>query len=290
LALRTSEEAERGLTGVYTAVGGYNQLYIVHVSLSIFVKEVSEKIDEIPALEYAALRDELATNKQYIFERPLLIVASIGIAFIQIKDVTHLALLPFLLVVTLWTNLALTTNRMWSSSRIAAYIGIVLENLDKGKWKGWENSLREYRIVINNPSDFQKEEIRQNHDSFAIPESMVFYRPILRFHIIFIVIAVLLSFVYFFQNFNLSKYPTGLNLVSLLNFLEIQSLESKWILLCSISTIVAALGFARSCITNYSISKMNNHIEEQRAIWSSIFQQNLGNKNDSPHSMDSKDT
>jgi len=59
--------------------------------------------DEIIKLEYASLRDELSSNKKYIFERPLLIIGAIGIALVQSKDTFYIAILPFLLVVAVFS-------------------------------------------------------------------------------------------------------------------------------------------------------------------------------------------
>ena len=53
---------------------------------------------ELCSLEYTSLREELAQNEQYIFERPLLIITAIGIAATQIEDSTLLAILSFVFI------------------------------------------------------------------------------------------------------------------------------------------------------------------------------------------------
>jgi hypothetical protein len=94
--------------------------------------------------EYGILRNELLQNKQYVFERPLLIITAAGVAAVQLSDAPSVLLLPVLLIVLLLINLWFTVNRLKSIARIAAYIAVVLESAPKA-WIGWEGALRKHR-------------------------------------------------------------------------------------------------------------------------------------------------
>jgi hypothetical protein len=206
-------------------------------------------MSELYSLEYISLREELAQNKQYIFERPLLIITAIGIAATQIKDSTFLAILPFVLIITLWTNLVLTVNRLWSSSRIAAYIGVVFEHADYAvDWIGWENSLRKHRIWMKEIGEDKLDILLKNYLNLsAIPDSMMFYTPLLKFHVIIISVAIILSGWVFLES------------------------PDKWNLLWFMLSFSATICFAYFCIRKYNIPRINSNIEEQRIIWLAVF-------------------
>ena len=48
--------------------------------------------------EYGTLRNELLQNKQYVFERPLLIITAAGVAAVQLSNEPSVLLLPVLLI------------------------------------------------------------------------------------------------------------------------------------------------------------------------------------------------
>ena len=121
--------------------------------------------EKLMAQEHQALRLEMAANRRFIFERPVLIITA-GIAgllgFSRIG-----ALTPSILVFTtalaipclavLWFNLWFTANRLRSNARIVAYIQLVHEPsfpLQSGTlrlptprhpWIGWETALHKWR-------------------------------------------------------------------------------------------------------------------------------------------------
>jgi hypothetical protein len=57
------------------------------------------------SLEYSTLRTEMLQSKQYVFERPLLIITAAGVASMQLSQQPSIALLPILLVLILLINL-----------------------------------------------------------------------------------------------------------------------------------------------------------------------------------------
>jgi hypothetical protein len=194
--------------------------------------------------EYVALRDELQQNKQYVFERPLIIITAAGVASVQLSGEPSVVLLPLLLVVLLLVNLWFTVNRLRSLARIAAYIAVVLEPLTDDKWIGWERSLRIYRKWMKTHSLEERTKILESHiESSAIPDAMMFYPAIYWLHIATVVIALAVS---------------GLLVVQSPGILEIVSLSI---------TLLAGLVFAGYCIGPHHPSKMRDLIEVQRAIW-----------------------
>ncbi len=150
---------------------------------------------QLALAEYATLRDELLKNKQYVFERPLAIVAAAGIASVQLSGEPPVVFLPLLLSVVLLGNLWFTVNRLRSSARIAAYIAAVIEPASDAQWIGWENSLRLYRIWTKTKTvKEQMEEAEKFINREAIPDAMMFYPALWWLHIATASVALLVSF------------------------------------------------------------------------------------------------
>lgn len=201
--------------------------------------------EDIIKLEYASLRDELAKNKQYVFERPLIIIAAIGAALVQFKSTDYLPILPFLLIVTIWTNLALTVNRLRSSSRIISYIQVMLEPPNLEKWRGWENSLRDYRIWKSTQS------LPSNANESLVDDALRFSPTIFKFHIAIVAIAFIVSIFIFFdaqENTNLLW-------------------RRMWLLL----SLAATAAFGRYCYFEYNNKNLKGNIEIEKRIWEAIF-------------------
>ena len=125
--------------------------------------------------EYHFLRTELETNKKFVFERPLFIIAT-GMAILGAlyeAKVIILAPIPFLAI--LYFNLWFTQNRLKSSARIVAYLQLVHETKHL-KTPGWESVLRIYRktkIALSN------DELKVDTDY----DNIGFYSPIFHFHV-----------------------------------------------------------------------------------------------------------
>ena len=96
--------------------------------------------------EYNGLRLELAENKKYVFERPLITISA-GFAAFAIVGKDYWWFIPPVIIFLLLFSLKFTINRMESSARIVAYIQLFLER--EGAPFGWERFLRLYRIVDN---------------------------------------------------------------------------------------------------------------------------------------------
>jgi hypothetical protein len=189
-----------------------------------------------PAQEYDSLRDELKHSKQYVFERPLVIVG-VGIALLTREGMQFGAALPSLLAGLLLFNYWFTVNRLKSASRIVAYIQVVLES--DTIWKGWETSLREYRVWLNKNRKV-KDKIVEDKD--AVPDALMYYPPIYGMHIVLVVLCLIAGIVV------TVKQQTLLNLgATLLLF-------------------VLAILFAYYC-WKWRPSKMRSLIEREKVIW-----------------------
>jgi hypothetical protein len=198
---------------------------------------------EMRIQEYETLRNELLQNKQYVFERPLIIITAAGVAAVQLSDKPSVLLLPILLITLLLINLWFTVNRLKSIARIAAYISVVLESAPK-TWIGWESALREHRIWIKSHNPEEQEKILANHiKSEAIPDAMMFYGPLFLLHVVTVLIAFAVSAI---------SLAEGQGVTQIGSF---------------IVTFVATGVFSGYCIGPYHPKKMRDLIEVQRAIW-----------------------
>jgi len=210
-------------------------------------KPISENGRVSPAQEYDTLRDELNQSKKYVFERPLVIVG-VGVALLTAEGVKYGATLPALLTGLLLFNYWFTVNRLMSTSRIVAYIQVVLEG--DTVWRGWETSLREYRIWINDDPKAKKHIVESELDQKAVPDALMYYSPIYQIHIAFVVLCfiagVLLTI----------KQPNAINIAA------------------TVVLVLLAGVFARYC-WKWKPSRMRSLIERNIVIW----QHALGIKN-----------
>ncbi len=94
--------------------------------------------------EYRFLRQEMETNRKFVFERPLLIVGATLGAAVALADKGGMELLPVMFLSVLTFNLWFTHNRLRSNTRIIGYLQVVHEDSPKIAWRGWENSLQTY--------------------------------------------------------------------------------------------------------------------------------------------------
>ena len=202
--------------------------------------DIMQKPLVTPSQEYEALRDELNQSKRYVFERPLVIVG-MGLAFVTSEGGDHVVALPGLLVSLLLFNFWFTVNRLQSAARIVAYIQTVLES--PAEWRGWETSLREYRIWLKTePNARQKidEELKKNEA--AVPDALMYYPPIFQLHIALVLLAMGVSVVLTLRQ------PSALSTAGL--------------------SVVVALSavFARDCWKRRP-TRMRSLIERNRIIW-----------------------
>lgn len=203
--------------------------------------------------EYSTLRSELLQGKQFVFERPLLIVVAAGVAAAQLAGNDLLLALPASLAAVLLLNIAFTLNRLNSMARIIAYIEAVLEPDSEIRWIGWERSLRKYRIWINERSrqNFWVARTEEMKDA-AIPDGMMFFPHILAIH--------------------------GMAFTAALGgslFLTFESSQHLWVRLAALGATVG-FGVALGTFAWFQLCgprKIKAAIEEQRAGWTVVFKE-----------------
>lgn len=192
------------------------------------------------AEEYKSLRDELRESKQYVFERPLLAITAI-LAAAQFVDKHQLAFLPFVAISLLTFNFWFTVNRLRSSSRIVAYVQIVIENVNHENWIGWENFLRYQRIWLKqNEKDFSAI-ISKYIEKDAVPDALFYYPAIFNFHVAVVVVSCIASVAFAYRELSVTN------------------------LLALAATISASVYFLSSTIISRP-SKMKGLLEEYRII------------------------
>jgi hypothetical protein len=139
--------------------------------------------------EHRHLRQELETNRRFVFERPLLIAGAGFAGFASFSANLDLRFIPIPLLAVLLFNLWFTFNRLCSNARIVAYIQLVHEPLSHRQWCGWETALRLYRAWFESHSSawrhLEKKVVSQR-------DGMGFYAPIFWFHIALGVIVTVL--------------------------------------------------------------------------------------------------
>ena len=213
---------------------------------------------ELIQLEYKSLREEILQNKNYVFERPLLILTAFAIALSRITELGFIQLLIFTLIFMLSLNLWFTANRLSSGARISAYLDMMIEGSDYS-WVGWEKSLRLYRIWMKKYKPAEREEkIRAKMVESAIPDAMMFYPQIYYFHAVIVLMA-----------FIASGYSAGIFIIGsegpLFNTLL---LNYPWNLdiICFLSNLLIAILFLFSA-AKYNPLDMRKLMERNRAIW-----------------------
>ena len=236
--------------------------------------------EKLMAQEHQALRLEMAANRRFIFERPVLIITA-GIAgllgFFGIEKVTPDILIfttalaiPYLAV--LWFNLWFTANRLQSNARIVAYIQLIHEpgvltgpgsrhaaSSPRYPWIGWENALRKWR-------EFERKRTREN----PFPPSgsgrsgrsiRSFYHPIFVVHVgagLFIGALLVCELLYL-------RLPCGTAEIPILRGFTIAMTTVGFAAVAAY--LIVCLGFLRS--------DARHGIEYHRRGWKRIFDQLL---------------
>jgi len=200
--------------------------------------------DDLKKEEYKTLREELLQNKRYIFERPLLIITAGSVALVQLLDQPLIAFLPPILIILLNINLAFTFNRLRSTTRIAAYIAVVLEPNSSVPWLGWENSLRKYRIWVNTKNKVLKKELLNiKIKKMAYPGKALFFHSTYNLHIISVAVATMLSITF-------------------------MALNPSWIAFIGFAGSFLSSGlFAYNCIRHYYPKDIRAWLETEMATW-----------------------
>jgi len=137
--------------------------------------------------EYKALRDEMTSNRRFVFERPLIIVGISLAATLKAPDVGNSAvILALFLALVLFFNLWFTFNRIKSNSRIVAYIRVAHEGLPAERHTGWESALaryRKWRVAQSDQENSELDEIYSTLGEVPQTDSHRFYMPIYWFHL-----------------------------------------------------------------------------------------------------------
>jgi hypothetical protein len=154
-----------------------------------------DKIEARINEEYKNLREELKINRQFVFERPLLIVGAAFIAMLNESESSSFSIqgLPeSFFIILLFYNLWFTSNRLRSNSRILGYIKVRLEGTKRCTWNGWETALSMYRNwCLGNPHEEQK--IRDLNRRNEQHDETRFYTPLFIFHILVAFLVVIHS-------------------------------------------------------------------------------------------------
>lgn len=191
--------------------------------------------------EYETLRNELLQSKQYVFERPILIITG-SIAFIQFIDKQYAIYFPLIIIGLLSFNLWFTVNRMISMARIIAYIQLVLENKEC-KWFGWETSLRNYRkwLHLN-----QKSVDQIKIEDEAVYDNLGYYPTIFYMHIIVTILVFLILVIFSINHFESQNISLSLLTLGLLVLFIVYAIKKR-------------------------PNKIKPQIEKNRQIWKMVF-------------------
>jgi hypothetical protein len=153
--------------------------------------------------EYDSLREELSKGKQYVFERPLILISG-SIALVQLTDTEYSIFLPLIIIILLYYNIWFTVNRTRSTARIVAYIHVILES-NKYPWYGWETSLRYYRKWL------KMKGINAHNipiDNNLIFDNIGYYPFIFKIHVFFAIIVTIIIIIFSVNHWELCNYLT----------------------------------------------------------------------------------
>ena len=142
------------------------------------------QFEKIRSQEYEVLRAELNINRQFVFERPLLIV---GVAFAALagvgkEPVAVQGLILFFLLL-LFFNLWFTFNRLRSNARILGYLRVVHENPGKALRPGWENALSLHRAWLATQGT-RLRQIEGDCKELTMHDANRFYGGLFLFHLV----------------------------------------------------------------------------------------------------------
>lgn len=221
---------------------------------------------DIKTSEYESLRQEILQNKQFIFERPLAIIAAGGIAALQLSGSTSMLALPTLVILVLSINIWFTANRIRSNARIVSYISVMIEPGSRQPWIGWENALRLHRKWTNTYNYEKRKQLMASHLAFdAMPDAMMFYPVLLALHIVPVAAA--------FTAFLLAMGGG-------------HALAERIML---VATILATSWFTILCVGPYRPEKMTHLIELQRASWLAVFAEDSQRPNQTSEPISARD-
>jgi uncharacterized membrane protein YhaH (DUF805 family) len=202
--------------------------------------------DQMKLDEYRSLREEHMKNRNYMFERPIIILSLVVVALQFSSQLSFnyfiLAVIIFILCFNLW----FIGNRLNSDSRVVAYIQLFHEGELKEKWIGWESALRQYREWRTKNQKTISEVLRKTKEH-GTPRTFRFYPAIWVFHSV----LVLLTF--------------GISLVGLKTSRDI--IDIIGVIVVFITVIIFFIYAFKELRPN----KFGDSIELERKLWEQVF-------------------
>jgi len=149
------------------------------------VQSPDTQFEKIRCQEYDILREELNINRQFVFERPLLIV---GVSFAALAGVgkeSALLLQGLILfsLLLLFFNLWFTFNRLSSNARILGYLRVVHESTESVLRPGWENALSLQRTWLATKVQ-EYRDIEKSCCDLKMHDANRFYGGLFLFHLL----------------------------------------------------------------------------------------------------------
>lgn len=197
--------------------------------------------------EYNVLREELKINRQFVFERPLLIVGVSFAALTNLKDPASLQAGALLFLLLLFYNLWFTFNRLSSNSRILGYLRVVHESADARCRPGWETSLGRYREWLACHSEKYRRVVEECA-KLKLHDSNRFFRGIFWFHIL----------------------SGGLSVFIALNR-ALEAGASAVSVSLALGTVVVYVAGAVLSLTSWNPYRIRNPIEVETIVWKQVL-------------------
>ncbi len=153
------------------------------------------QFEKIRCQEYEVLREELKINRQFVFERPLLIVGVSFAALAGVDKESALLLEGLILfaLLLLFFNLWFTFNRLSSNSRVLGYLRVVHESTESVLRPGWESALSLQRTWLATNVQAHRD-IEKSCRDLKMHDANRFYVGLFLFHLVMGALALLLGF------------------------------------------------------------------------------------------------
>jgi hypothetical protein len=200
------------------------------------------------AQEYDMLQSELAQSRKYLFERPL-VITGVGIAAlsttIDAQNTTIWTIWPTLFAGLLMFNYWFSVTQMLGSCRIVAYIHLVLEG--DFRWRGWETSLRDFRIWQEENRKTGMKTVEEGLGGNVTPRALMFYfGPIHVMHVVLMLLCLGVGGLFTFREPNLTNLVAALLLLA------------TFVVFCCVSW-------------KYRPHYMERNIERERLMWIQVL-------------------
>jgi hypothetical protein len=152
------------------------------------------QFEKIRCQEYDILREELNINRQFVFERPLLIVGVSFAALAGVSKESALLLQGLILfsLLLLFFNLWFTFNRLNSNARILGYLRVVHESTENVLRPGWESALSLQRTWLATKAQVYKS-IEESCRGLKMHDANRFYVGLFLFHLLMGGLALVLG-------------------------------------------------------------------------------------------------